>query len=207
MESLQHHVVEFIAHYAYGGIFALLVLGIVGVPLPDEFLLTYVGYLVFRRHLSFAPALVSAFAGSACGITVSFILGRTAGTWVVHRFGRWLHVSDADLQRAHSWFERLGGWSLTLGYFVAGARHLTAIAAGMADFEPPKFAAFAYMGALLWTTCFIGLGIYLGERWHEGSRPIRHLSVVALAALGVAALAYLLWRIHHNRSASAPPSA
>jgi len=204
---LQHHVVQFIEHYAYGGIFALLVLGIVGVPLPDEFLLTYVGYLVFRRNLSFAPALASAFAGSACGITVSFILGRTAGAWVVHRFGRWMHVGDAELKRVHDWFERLGGWSLTVGYFVAGARHLTAIAAGMADFEPPKFAAFAYLGALLWTTSFIGLGIYLGEGWHEGSRPIRHLSLVALAALAVAALGYLLWRIHHGGSASAPPSA
>ncbi len=205
MIHLQHHVVAFVTHYAYGGIFGLLVLGIVGIPLPDEFLLTYVGYLVFRGHLNFAPALASAFAGSACGITLSYILGRTAGTWVVHRFGRWLHVSDADLKRAHDWFGRLGGWSLTIGYFVAGARHLTAIAAGMADFEPPKFAAFAYTGALLWTTCFIGLGIYLGESWHEGSRTFRHLSVVALAVLAVAGLLYLLWRRHHRGSTTTPP--
>jgi membrane protein DedA with SNARE-associated domain len=195
---LQHHVVEFINHYAYGGIFTLLVLGIVGLPVPDEFLLTFVGYMVFRHNLRFLPALGAAFAGSACGITLSFILGRTAGAWVVHRFGRWLHVSDADLRRVHNWFERLGGWSLTFGYYVAGVRHLTALAAGMAEFEPPKFAAFAYLGALLWTTTFIGLGIYLGESWHEASRPVRHLSIVALAVVLVAALIGVLWRIHHN---------
>jgi membrane protein DedA with SNARE-associated domain len=200
--SLHQHVVAFISQYAYGGIFGLLVFGIVGIPVPDEFLLTFVGYLVFRRQLNFAPALAAAFAGSACGITLSYALGRTAGPWVVQRFGRWLHLNESDVQRAHDWFGRLGGWSLVFGYFIAGVRHLTALAAGMAKFEPVKFAAFAYTGALLWTTSFIGLGIYLGERWHEGSRAFRHLSVVALVAVAVAALIYALWHVGRTRQAT-----
>jgi membrane protein DedA with SNARE-associated domain len=203
--SLQHHIIDFVSRYAYGGIFTLLVFGIVGLPLPDEFLLTFVGYMVFRRHLSFLPALASAFAGSACGITLSFAIGRTAGAWAVHRFGRWLHVNDADLKRVHDWFERLGGWSLTFGYFIAGVRHLTALVAGMADYEPPKFAAYAYGGALLWTSSFIGLGFYLGERWSEGSKPFRHLSFIALGVVAAAALLYVLWHTLRNRSAAGPP--
>jgi len=197
---LHQHVVAFISHYAYGGIFGLLVFGIVGLPIPDEFLLTFVGYLVFKQRLAFAPALGAAFAGSVCGITLSFLLGRTAGAWVVHRFGRWLHVDDADLRRAHEWFERLGGWSLTFGYYIAGVRHLTALAAGMAEYEPPKFAAFAYSGALLWTTTFIGLGFFLGEGWHEGSRPFRRFSLLALAVIAVAALLYALWHVRRSRA-------
>jgi membrane protein DedA with SNARE-associated domain len=190
----QHDVIAFVSRYAYGGIFALLVFGIVGVPIPDEFLLTFVGYLVFRHQLNFAPALGAAFAGSACGITVSFVLGRTAGAWALHHYGRWLHVEDAQLRRVHNWFERFGGWSLTFGYFVAGIRHLTALVAGMTDYEPPKFAAYAYMGALLWATSFIGLGIYLGERWHEASRLYRHLPRIALVAVLLAVVVYILWR-------------
>jgi len=205
LHSLQHHVIAFVTQYAYGGIFGLLVLGIVGLPLPDEFLLTFVGYMVFRRNLSFAPALASAFAGSVCGITLSFVIGRTAGAWAVHRFGRWMHVSDADLRRVHDWFERLGGWSLTFGYFVAGVRHLTALVAGMANFEPPKFAAYAYGGALLWTTTFIGLGVYLGEGWHEGSKPFRHFSILALLVVLVCALLYAIWHILRSRPNPGPP--
>jgi len=202
--SLQHHVIAFVTRYAYGGIFGLLVLGIVGIPLPDEFLLTFVGYMVFRGRLSFAPALASAFAGSACGITLSFVIGRTAGAWAVHRFSRWLHVNETDLKRVHDWFGRLGGWSLTLGYFVAGVRHLTALVAGMARFEPPKFAAYAYGGALLWTTTFIGLGVYLGERWHEGSKPFRHISFLALMAVLVCGLLYAIWHILRTRPNTGP---
>ena len=202
----QHDIIAFISRYAYGGIFALLMFGIAGVPIPDEFLLTFVGFLVFRRQLSFAPALAAAFAGSACGISVSFLLGRTAGAWLVHRYGRWLHVDDARLQRVHNWFERFGGWSLTFGYFVAGVRHLTALVAGMAEYEPPKFAAYAYTGALLWTTTFIGLGVYLGERWHEASRVYRHLPRLILAAVLLALVVYLIWRWSRpKRGAGATP--
>lgn len=195
----QHDVIAFISRYAYGGIFTLLVFGIVGLPVPDEFLLTFVGFLVFSGQLKFAPALAAAFAGSVCGITVSFILGRTAGAWFLHHYGRWLRVEAAQIRRVHNWFERFGGWSLTFGYYVAGVRHLTAVLAGMAEFEPPRFAAYAYLGALLWTTTFIGLGIYLGERWHEASRLYRHLPRIALAVVLAAGAVYLIWRWSRGR--------
>jgi len=200
----QHDIIAFVSRYAYGGIFTLLVFGIVGVPIPDEFLLTFVGFLVFRGQLNFAPALGAAFAGSACGITCSFLLGRTAGSWAAHRYGRWLHLDEALLKRVHNWFERFGGWSLTFGYFIAGVRHLTALVAGMAEYEPPKFAAFAYSGALLWTTAFIGLGFYLGERWHEASHLYRHLPSLALAVLLAALVVYLIWRWNRPNRAHRP---
>lgn len=38
---------EWITHYGYVAIFVLLMLGIVGLPVPDEALLTFVGYLSF----------------------------------------------------------------------------------------------------------------------------------------------------------------
>ena len=96
--------------------------------------------------------------------------------------------------------ERLGGWSLTFGYFIAGVRHLTALAAGMAKYEPPKFAGYAFSGALLWTSTFIGLGYYLGERWHEGSRPFRHISLIALGVVAIAVLVYALWHVRRSRA-------
>ena len=72
-------VLQWIGQYGYIAIFSLLVLGIVGLPVPDETLLTFTGYLVFQGHLSLGLAFLSCFAGSACGITLSYILGRTFG--------------------------------------------------------------------------------------------------------------------------------
>ena len=42
------HVFAWIAQYGYGAIFVLLMLGVVGLPVPDETLLVYCGYLISK---------------------------------------------------------------------------------------------------------------------------------------------------------------
>jgi len=49
---MAHHVQSLIEHYGYFGIILILVGGIVGLPLPDEIFLTYVGYRAYIEKLS-----------------------------------------------------------------------------------------------------------------------------------------------------------
>jgi membrane protein DedA with SNARE-associated domain len=191
---MEQQVLAWITQYGYLAIFSLLVLGIVGLPVPDETLLTFAGYLVFRGHLSLPLAFLSAFAGSACGITLSYTLGRTFGLTLIHRYGRYLRITDDHVEKAHAWFRRAGHWSLTIGYFVPGVRHLTAYAAGMSALEYRVFALFAYSGAAIWAATFIGLGYLLGERWKAVQANIHHYLVGGAIAIVILAAAYLVWR-------------
>src|SRR5205823_3917171 len=144
---MEQQVLAWITQYGYFAIFSLLVLGIVGLPVPDETLLTFTGYLVYKGHLTLPLAFLSGFLGSACGITLSYVLGRTFGIHLIHRYGRYLHIKQEHLEKAHAWFGRAGHWSLTFGYFVPGVRHFTAYAAGMSDLKAATFMLFAYGGA------------------------------------------------------------
>src|SRR5215813_12727384 len=107
---MEHQVLEWITQYGYLAIFSLLVLGIVGLPVPDETLLTFTGYLVFKGHLSPWLAFLAAFAGSGCGITISYTLGRTFGLKLIHRYGRYLRITEEHINKAHAWFGRVGHW-------------------------------------------------------------------------------------------------
>jgi membrane protein DedA with SNARE-associated domain len=196
---VEQHVLAWITQYGYVAIFLLLVLGIVGLPVPDETLLTFTGYLVYKGHLSPPLAFVSALAGSASGITVSYTLGRIFGMALLHRFGKYIHLTPERLERAHAWFERIGHWALTLGYFIPGVRHLTAYAAGISNLEPPRFALFAYMGSVLWVTSFLSLGYFLGERWQVVERNIHRYLTGVTIALGVLLAVYLIWRWRERR--------
>ncbi len=120
---MEQQVLAWITQYGYIAIFFLLMLGIVGLPVPDETLLTFCGYLIYKGH--FAPVLAfgTAFAGSACGITLSYWLGRTFGMKLIHRYGRYVRITEDHVHKAHAWFERVGHWGLTFGYFVPGVRH------------------------------------------------------------------------------------
>ncbi|MFN7997955.1 MAG: DedA family protein [Bryobacteraceae bacterium] len=191
---MEQHVLQWISTYGYPAIFCLLMLGIVGLPVPDETLLTFTGYLIFSRHLQLVPAGITVLLGTMCGITLSYILGRTFGLALIHRFGKYFHLTEDRLAKAHAFFERAGHWSLTFGYFVPGVRHLTAYAAGVSCLEPHVFAVFAYFGAFLWAGTFLTLGYFLGERWHTVSAEIhRYLLLICIIA-GVLITLYLVWR-------------
>ena len=191
---MEQHVFAWISHYGYPAIFCLLMLGIVGLPVPDETLLAFTGYLIFTHHLKLAPAFVTVLSGTICGITLSYVLGRTFGLALIHRFGKYIHLTEARLAKAHGFFERVGHWSLTFGYFIPGVRHLTAYAAGVSYTAPHIFAMFAYFGAFLWASTFLMLGYFLGERWEQVLAKIHHNLVLAACAGGVVIALYLLWR-------------
>lgn len=191
---MEQYVLNWITQYGYFAIFFLLVFGIVGLPIPDETLLTFSGYLIYKGRLSLPLVFIAAFAGSASGITVSYQLGRMFGHTLLVRYGKYLHLTPGRLARAHAWFERIGHWALTFGYFIPGVRHLTAYAAGISDVRPPQFALFAYSGSLLWVTTFLSLGYFLGERWEAVQKNIDHYLVGALAALVVLVAAWFVWQ-------------
>lgn len=189
---LKDSVFQWVTHYGYMGIFSLLMFGIVGLPIPDETLLAFTGYLIYKNQLSFVPALLAAFLGSICGITLSYILGRTFGIRLITKYGSVIHLTEEKLNKVHNWFERVGRWGLMFGYYIPGVRHLTAYAAGISSLELPVFALFAYTGGMIWSISFISLGYLLGEEWDWVMQRVDRAAIVISGLLIVSALVYFV---------------
>ncbi len=158
-------LLAWLSHYGYAGLFGLLALGIVGLPIPNETLLVFSGYLIFKGRLQAGLTFAAAFGGGACGISLSYLIGRTVGYKVVSRYGKYLRITPERLERVHRWFQSIGDWLLAIGYFIPGVRHVTALIAGMSHLEYRTFALFAYSGAAVWTGLFLLLGYLVGENW------------------------------------------
>jgi membrane protein DedA with SNARE-associated domain len=189
-------VFQWVTTYGYEALFLLLMVGIVGIPIPDETLLVFSGYLISRGSFHPLQTFAVAVGGSWCGISLSYWIGRTLGLGVVHKFGRFLRVSDAQLAKVHAWFDRRGHWTLFLGYYIAGVRHLTAIVAGASGLGFGSFAAYAWTGGLCWAAAFLTLGYYIGEDWRRIAELVhRDLLIASLVVLvTVAGYALMRWK-------------
>jgi membrane protein DedA with SNARE-associated domain len=197
-----HFFLHFIVQFKYAAIFCLLMLGIFGLPVPDETLLAFCGFLVLNGKLEFTATLAAAFLGSCMGISLSYILGRKLGPKAVRQFGKFVHIDEETLDRVHRWFAHYGRWSLTGGYFFPGFRHLTAIIAGASGLEFKVFAPFAFGGALLWSAAFVTLGYTVGARWESMSDSMHRLLLVILAVfVSLALIAAGVRRIIRKKSA------
>lgn len=191
------HVDQFLANYGYFALFGLLMLGIVGPLIPDETILVFAGIAIHRGQMQPVLALFFAVAGSFCGITLSYILGRTGVVYALERSPMLQKHVCSRLPEVERWFERFGKWTLFFGYFVAGVRHFTALVAGMSGLPPATFALYAYPGGFLWVATFLTIGYYLGEQWgHVGPKFDRDAIIVAVI---VALAGLILWRFRRKK--------
>ncbi|API92161.1 alkaline phosphatase [Virgibacillus pantothenticus] len=192
------NLASFITHYGYIGIFIILVLGIIGLPLPDEVLLTYVGYNVFLGHMSLNLSILVAILGSMIGISISYLLGQKLGIPFIKRFGPKLHIKEKNLRWAQKSFNKYGGIFLICGYFIPGIRHIAAYIAGICNYHYLRFAAFAYIGSIIWASTFIILGIILGNHWEYIAKISSHASkIIWLFILGI--FFFVLWKKYRNK--------
>src|ERR1041384_3674490 len=177
-------VFAWVAAHGYGALYILLALGIVGLPIPDETLLVFTGYLIGRGTLHPVGAFAAALAGAWTGISLSYVIGRTLGLGAVHRYGKYVYVTEARLHNVHRWFDRIGHWALFVGYYIAGVRHFTAIIAGTSELELRTFMAYAWTGGALWVTTFLTLGYFLGENWRQVAEVVhRYLAYASVAVV------------------------
>jgi membrane protein DedA with SNARE-associated domain len=187
---VEQQLLAWIAHYGAAALFGLLALGVIGLPVPSETLLTLAGALARKGELSLVPTVVAACAGNVSGVTVSYLIGRFVSNAYLHK-----HF-HAGMVKLEVWFERIGKWALVFGYFIPGVRHFAAIAAGSSEFPFPLFARYAFSGAILWTLLFLALGYFIGAHLPGSFEQIHYKTLLAclVGALGVAG--YELYRRH-----------
>jgi membrane protein DedA with SNARE-associated domain len=185
---MERHLFDLLARDGAWVLFAAQTLGIFGLPIPDELLLTFAGGLVRRGDLAGPTTVAAAVGGSIAGLTLSYSIGRRFGVGVLRHLPG---IGSENIQRAQSWFNRSGKWLLAFGCFVPGVRHVTAFAAGSAALDLRTFCACAYPGAALWSTTFVVIGYYAGAgpRWEHAVLLLRaHLVLVTILLVMIAVM-------------------
>jgi membrane protein DedA with SNARE-associated domain len=190
--------------WGYAAVFVLTLLESMCLPIPSEVTLGLSGALasgavIGGTHAEFNLGLVILFGvlGSTLGSLVAYVVGRTAGRGVIDRYGRLLHASPGDLERAEEWFRRRGEWFVLYGRVVPLMRTFVSLPAGVVEMDVPRFLAFTSVGVTAWVALLSSIGFALGSNWTAMTRAIG-CTGYAVAFAGVAALTILA--VHRHRS-------
>src|SRR5215472_2577245 len=173
---LQQSLALWIGQYGYSAVFFLLIAGIIGLPVPDQLLLVVAGYLVLTKSLALAPTLAAAILGSIVGITLSYAMGRGAGSYISK-----IRFAAGGLENARQWFQRFGCWTLIFGYFIPGIRNLIGCTSGMMRLEMRYFAPYAYAGAVVSSLTCVYAGYFLGAQAGWVMASVGRFSLIAIA--------------------------
>ena len=194
LENLGQWVQGVMSSWGYVGLALLLVLENLFPPIPSEVVLPLAGFFVGRGVFSFWGALLAATAGATSGALVLYGLGRSGGRALVLRYGKWLHVTAEDLNRAEGWFRRYGDWVVLGARVVPFARSVVSIPAGTSRMPLLPFTILTTIGSAVWNTVLLVAGYDLGANWERVSGWVGTYSDVILVAVVAAAILYPLMR-------------
>jgi membrane protein DedA with SNARE-associated domain len=186
-------IADLIEAFGALGVAFLMALENLFPPIPSELILPFVGFLVGRGEIGFLPALIASTAGSLSGALILYALGRWEGRNLILRYGRYLRVKEADLDRAEGWFDKYDEWVVLFGRMVPGVRSVVSIPAGMLRTPFLRFVLLTTAGSAAWNTLLLGAGWYLGENWQQIEGFVGSLSIFVLVLVAVALVAAAIW--------------
>ena len=197
-------VTQIYSSVGYLGVALWVAIESVIIPIPSELVLPFAGFLVGQgteiEPLTGQPwnvILVTLFGtvGATLGALVAYAIGMFGGRPVIERWGRYLGITPADLDRADDFFARHGNAAAFFGRMVPVIRSLVSFAAGIAHMPLGRFVVFTFLGSLPWTLLLVVAGVVMGANWEEIGGILKRFEYLVLAILAVIALLWIWFRI------------
>lgn len=174
----------FIAHYGYLAIFVLILLQELGAPIPvfNEFLLLFFGYLAFTGDMELFRVLITAAAASMIGAWILYGTFFLAGTWIMSHprlpFRSFVKKLEKKIS-AHAFK------AIFIGRLMPFGRGYICIAAGIMRINPRKFAQAIAVSDIFWSGSLVLLGFYSGPLWTQVAQRIGGVENIILIAIGI----------------------
>jgi len=177
----------------YAGIFFLMMLESMIVPVPSEFVMPFAGFLVAQGTFSFLFVIIASTQGSITGSLIFYYIGKTGGHRLVEKYGKYVLVDAEDIRKTEEWFQKRGDLTVFLARLIPVVRHLISFIAGIGKMNVKKFTLYTILGATLWNGILTYLGFILGQHWNEVSQYLEELDIIIVILLIVGCL-YFAYR-------------
>jgi membrane protein DedA with SNARE-associated domain len=199
---LGEFAVQVISSGGYFGVFFLMVLESMIIPMPSELVMPFAGFVAGQGKFNFFLVVLSSSLGSLAGSLLSYWMGYYGGNKFVIHFGKYLLLDVADLKKTEDWFAQKGEKTIFFSRFIPVVRHLISIPAGIGKMKLGHFSFYTVFGATLWNTFLAYLGYVLGENWEEVRHYSHYLSLGAAVLLGLGSVYFVIHHVKDRRKSA-----
>jgi membrane protein DedA with SNARE-associated domain len=188
-------IVAVISAGGYLGIVFLMAIESACIPLPSEVIMPFAGYLVSLGKLSLIGVATAGALGCNLGSTVAYYVAAKGGRVALERWGKYILISKAELQRTDRFFARYGAATVFFGRLLPVVRTFIAFPAGLARMPMGKFQIYTFLGSWPWCFALAYAGYLLGSRWDSDPtfRRLFHEFDAVIAVAAVVALGWFIW--------------
>ena len=191
----------------YGGVVLLMAVQSACIPIPSEVILPLAGVALVhtlgatQMQVQMQLVLLATVASLASnlGSIPAYWVGARGGRPMVERYGRWLLLSQRDLDRVDHFFAHYGSITVLVGRMLPIVRTFIAFPAGVAKMNQVRFHIYTFVGSWPWCYALAYVGVRLGDSFRTDPRfkavfERFHLGVEAVLAVGVVWFVVSHWK-------------
>jgi membrane protein DedA with SNARE-associated domain len=173
----------------------------VPLPLPGDLAILLAGYRVAQGKMDPLWALVLLEVATLLGGSVLYWLGARGGRPLLQRYGRYVGLNHAKLERVEGWLQRRQFVAVAVGRVTPGLRNVTVLAAGVFGVPYRTFLPAFALGSFAYILVFFALGMWAGPQALEMVGAVRvTMRLVATTVLFVGLSAFLI--VMYRRAAT-----
>ena len=120
----------------------------------------------------------------------------------MERWGRYVLLTPARLDKAAGFFNRHGGKVIVIARFVEGLRQANGIIAGISGMHWARFIPFNAVGAALWVATWVSVGYFSGnhiDSIYNTAASYQAYFGIAVALVLLALVGRRVWRWRAGR--------
>ena len=190
---------SFLSQYGLAAVFLFGFLEACCVPIPSEITFGFAGVLAGEGHLNIVAVIIVGTVAELIGSFVSYTVGRVGERPLVSRFGRYLLITERDIDRAERFFAGRGAWAVPVGRALPVVRTFISIVAGFIKMPALLFGVLSLIGTAVWVTAISLLGYALSSTWQSIAHGIALAGYVIAAVAVIAIVALILYRLREVR--------
>jgi membrane protein DedA with SNARE-associated domain len=187
----------------YPGIAFLMFIENLFPPIPSEVVMPFAGFLVNKGEMSFAGIMVAGTIGALLGACAIYYIGIKLDEdrlrrWV-NRNGKYLLMSEDELDSTLETFEDNGKKMVLFGRLIPTIRSLISLPAGLKKMNIAIFLLFTLIGTTSWNLLLAGGGVYLGQNWDQILGWVDTYSYIIYAILGGLLIFYVVKKMRKRK--------
>jgi len=193
INAIANFVTSVISHLGYPGIFLLMALESACIPIPSEIIMPFSGFLVSSGEMNFWLVVAAGSVGNLAGSLLAWWIGWRGGRPLVEKYGRYILLSQRDLESSDRFFKRYGESTVFFSRLLPVIRSFISLPAGIAKMDSKKFLLYTLAGCIPFTALLTYAGLVLKSNWNALS-PYFHKFDLIIALLIILAIIWFIFR-------------
>lgn len=186
-------------NFPYIGLFALLILGGVGFPFPEDTTLILCGFLISHSIIKPVPALFLVYSGLIIADLVLYFFGKKYGRMIVTQKRFHKIISPEKLSMLEEKFNKKGILFILFGRHLIGLRAQLFLVAGVTRMPILKFIVSDTISSFFTITAMVGIGYIGGNSLQTIKKDIRMIGYAVVFIIVISLTIYLIYNYFKSR--------